>query len=85
MVMLGKGVNRAGYCVWNVMIDDSAVCTILLIGDVHCGLCCCIKCGQRCIIGYDVVCLVIESDVTDMELLCLALIIAYVANVLANL
>ena len=85
MDMVGKCVDGTGDHVGYVVIDDGAMCTIFLIGNAHGGLGCCVKSGQRCGIRDDVVCfLVVESDVTDTELLCAALVIASVGCVFTD-
>ena len=84
MDTVGKGVDGTGDHVGYVVIDDGAMCTIFLIGDVHCGLGCCVKSGQRCSVRDNVVCMVIECDVTDIEPLHVALVIASVACVFAD-
>ena len=80
----GKGIDRTGNHIGYVMIDDGAARAIFLIGDAHCGLGCCVKSGQSCGIRDDVVCVVIECDVADVELLHAALVIASVACVFTN-
>ena len=63
------------------MANDRSVRPIFLVGDAHCCLCGTEKCGQRCSIGDDGVCVVVEGDVAPMELLGVAAVIAVMAGV----
>ena len=53
MYMVGKGMDRVCCCVGDIMANDSALGSILLVGDVHCCFCSSEQSGQWGIIGDD--------------------------------
>ena len=83
MDVVGESTNRACDCVGGVMANDHSARPIFLVGDAHCCLCGTEKCGQRCTIGDDGVCVVVEGDVAHTELLGVAVVIVAMAGVFA--
>ena len=84
MDMMGKGMYRACYCVGDVMANDGALGSILLVGYVHCCFCSSEESVHWGSVGDNSVGVVVEGDITNSELLCVVAVIVAVATVFAN-